>query len=179
MLTAVGTGRQAEVDLLTTGLGRLFPEAWARFRDGVAEADRDGDLARAYHRLLNDSDPAVRAEAAVAWCAWEQAIVPTAPPNPRYERPEFRYAFARIVTHYWANGHWLPDGAVLREGWRLAGIPGVIVQGRLDLGNLLGTPWELANAWPDGELVLVGDAGHDASSADMVQALVAATDRFT
>jgi proline iminopeptidase len=47
----------------------------------------------------------------------------------------------------------------------------------LDLGNLLGTPWELAGAWPGSELVLVDDAGHDADSPTITERLVAATDR--
>jgi proline iminopeptidase len=47
----------------------------------------------------------------------------------------------------------------------------------LDLGNLLGTPWELAGAWPGSELVLVDDAGHDAASHTITEHLVAATDR--
>ena len=178
VLTGIATGRRAETDLITRGLGRLFPDAWARFRDAVPAADRDGDLADAYHRLLNDPDQAVRAKAAQDWCDWEIAIVPTSPPNPRYDRSEFRMAFARIVTHYWRHGSWLEEGSVLEQARRLAGIPGVLVQGRLDLGNLLGTPWELAHAWPGSELVLVDDAGHDASSPGIVETLIAATDRF-
>ena len=56
----------------------------------------------------------------------------------------FRVAFARIVTHYWSLGRFLgPDGALLAEAGRLAGIPGALVQGRLDFGNLVGTPWLL------------------------------------
>ena len=51
-------------------------------------------------------------------------------------------AFARLVTHYWSNGSWLEDGQVLRHAAQLTGIPGVIVQGRLDLTNLSGTPWD-------------------------------------
>jgi len=176
LLAAVATGRRSETDLLTRGLGRLFPEAWARFRDGVPEADRDGDLAEAYHRLLDHPDPAVRAKAARAWCDWEIAIVPTSAPSPRYDPPEFRLAFARLVTHYWSRGSWLEEGVVLREAGRLAGIPGVIVQGVLDVNNLLGTPWELTAAWPGSELVLVA-AGHDNSDA-MVKARVDSTDRF-
>lgn len=176
LLAGVATGRRSETDLLTRGLGRLFPEAWARFRDGVPDADRDGDLAEAYRRLLAHPDPAVRAKAARDWCDWEIAIVPTAAPDERFEPPEFRLAFARLVTHYWAHGSWLEEGVVLREAGRLAGIPGVIVQGVLDFNNLLGTPWELAAAWPGCELVLV-DAGHD-SSDPMVEARVGSTDRF-
>ena len=53
VLFAVTTGRRAETKLLTRGLGRVFPEAWQRFRDGVPRQDRDGDLADAYHRLLS------------------------------------------------------------------------------------------------------------------------------
>jgi proline iminopeptidase len=179
VLTGAATGRRSETDLLTRGLGRLFPEAWARFRDAVPEAECDGDLAEAYSRLLQDADPAVRREAAEEWCRWETAIVPTSPaPNPRYEPPEFRMAFARIVTHYWRHGSWLEEGILLREAGRLAGIPGVIVQGSLDLGNLLGTPWELAQAWPGSELVVVDEAGHSYGDPGMPEALVAATDRF-
>ena len=179
VLTGVATGRRAETDLLTRGLGQLFPEAWARFRDALPEADRDGDLADACHRLLQDPDPIVCAKAARDWCDWEVAILPTSQPNPRYERPKFRMAFARIVTHYWRHGSWLEEGILLKEAGRLADIPAVIVQGSLDLGNLLGTTWELAHAWPRSELVLVDDAGHDYGEPGTTQHLVAATDRFS
>jgi proline iminopeptidase len=177
VLTGVATGRRAETDLLTRGLGRLFPSAWIRFRDGVPAADRDGDLAAAYARLLADPDPEICAKAARDWCDWEIAMEPDSPPNTRYERHEFRLAFARIVTHYWSHGSWLEDGVLLRHAAALAGIPGIIVQGSLDPGNLLGTPWLLAQAWPGCELVMVEDAGH-AWGEGVTEALVAATDRL-
>ena len=81
------------------------------------------------------------------------------------------------MTHYFANGSWLEDGQVLRDAHRLAGIPGVLVEGNLDLGNLIGTPWLLERAWPGAELRMV-DAGHETRSVGMVDALVEATDRF-
>jgi proline iminopeptidase len=177
LLVGMATGRQVEHTLLTRELGGLFPAAWARFRDGVPPADRDGDLADAYHRLLMDPDPAVHTKAARDWCDWEIAMQPTSPPNPRYDDARFRLGFARVVTHYFRANAFLDDGAVLRDAGRLAGIPGVIVQGALDPGNLLGTPWLLAHAWPDAELVLVHDTGHGGSDA-MTDAVVAATDRF-
>ncbi|AYY14932.1 prolyl aminopeptidase [Actinobacteria bacterium YIM 96077] len=179
VLMALATGRRVETDLLTRGLGALFPEAWERFCDMLPEAQRDGDLADAYHRLLSDPDPAVRDRAARRWCEWEDAIVPTAPgPNPRFDDPAFRMAFARLVTHYWRHGSWLEEGEVLQNAGRLEGIPGILVQGSLDLGNLVGTPWELAHAWPGSELVLIDEAGHGASDPGMAEALVGATDRL-
>lgn len=174
----VATGRTCEVELLTRGLGRLFPAGWARFRDGVPLGGREGSLAAAYSRLLADPDPAVRAKAARDWCDWEEAMLPTSGPNPRYADPEFRLAFARLVTHYWSHDHFLPyDGVLLDEARLLGSVPGVLVQGNLDLVNLLGTPWQLTAAWPGSELVLIDDAGHG-GNASLSAAIVAATDRF-
>jgi proline iminopeptidase len=116
VLMGVTTGRRRETDLLTRGLGRLFPEAWARFRGGVPESDATAICPTPDHRLLSDRDPGVRQKAARDWCDWEVAIVPTSKaPNPSFRRPDFRMAFARIVTHDWRHGSWLEDGVVLRE----------------------------------------------------------------
>jgi proline iminopeptidase len=178
ILMGLATGQRAETDLLTRGLGRIFPAAWAHFRDGVPEPDRDGDLADGYHRLLFDADPAAREKAARDWCDWEIAIQPTAAaPSPRYDDPRFRMCFARIVTHYFRSGSWLEEGVVLRNAGVLAGVPGILVQGTLDLGNLLGIPWQLAHAWPGSELIMIDDVGHDGGAA-MSEALVEASDRF-
>ena len=57
VLIAIATTRRHEVDWITRQVGRLFPEEWARFRDGVPAADRDGDLADAYARLLDRPRP--------------------------------------------------------------------------------------------------------------------------
>jgi proline iminopeptidase len=59
----------------------------------------------------------------------------------------------------------LPDGQLLRDAHRLKGIPGFLIHGRLDLSAPLLTAWELAQAWPDAELVIVEDSGHTGSPA--------------
>jgi proline iminopeptidase len=56
-------------------MGRFVPEAWERFRDGVPERDRSGDLADTYARLLANDDPSVREQAAIDWCTWEDTHV--------------------------------------------------------------------------------------------------------
>ena len=174
VLAGVGSGRRVETELMTRGLGRLFPEAWARLRDRVPPAERDGDLAAAYNRQLFHPDTNVRDQAARAWCDWESAMLPTARgPHPRYDNPQFRLAFARLVTHYWSNASWLEEDQLLRNAGRLADIPGTIVQGRLDLTNLAGTPWELAAAWPSSRLVIVEESGHEGGE-ELTRAVVAA-----
>lgn len=69
----------------------------------------------------------------------------------------------RICAHYFAHGAWLEEGALLRDAGRLAGIPGVLIHGRLDLSGPLDTAWELARAWPDAKLVALRDSGHQGS----------------
>ncbi|WP_187350555.1 prolyl aminopeptidase [Glycomyces terrestris] len=170
-----------EVEWITRDMGRVFPEEWARFRDVVPASERDGDLAAAYARLLADPDPAVRDRAAREWCRWEDVHVSTAPghePDPRFEDPRFRMRFARLVTHYWSHAGFMDDGQLLRDAGRLAGIPGVLIHGRLDISGPADIPWNLAQVWPDAELILVSDEGHGVSGSTTADAIVAATDRF-
>ncbi|GEC04151.1 putative proline iminopeptidase [Streptomyces spinoverrucosus] len=183
VLTGVATGSNPEVALMTRGLGKIFPEAFERFVGELPDGDRDGNLAAAYNRLLESPDAAVRERAARAWTDWETAVIPAPPRSvPRYEDPVFRMGFARTVTHYWGNDHFLgegnDEGVVLRDAHLLKDIPGTLVQGALDFGNLLGIVWRLHHAWPGSELVLVDEVGHNAGAPGMTEVLVAATDRY-
>lgn len=180
VLSALATTTRREIDWITRGVGAFFPREWARFVAGVPEAERDGCLAEAYHRLLMQDDPAVRDRAARNWCDWEMAIVAVQPghrPHPRYADPTFRLGFARLVTHYWRDAAWLEEGILLRQMDRLAGIPGVLIHGRIDLGNPLATAWELHRAWAGSELVVLEEAGHDGRDSGMAEAAVAAIRR--
>jgi proline iminopeptidase len=161
-------------------MGRVFPQQWEQFRDAVPEEERDGDLAAAYARLLHSPDPAIHEPAAAAWCAWEDTHVATVPgyqPDPRYQDPRFRLCFARLVTHYWSNALFIEDGALLRDAYRLAGIPVVMVNGQLDISGPLEAAWSLAKVIPDAELIVIGDEGHGGAQS-MFDVIVTTTDRF-
>jgi proline iminopeptidase len=178
LFSVVGTGRR-EVEWVTRDMGRVFPAEWARFRDGVPADRRAGSLVDAYADLLAATDPAVRERAARDWCAWEDTHVGTAPGHrhdPRYDDPAFRACFARLVTHYWRHAGFLADGELLAGAERLAGIPGVLLHGRLDISSPPDFPWLLARRWPDASLELLEQTGHGA--AGMTGRLVAATDRL-
>ena len=72
-------------------------------------------------------------------------------------------AFARLCAHYFSNGAWLEDGAVIRDAYRLAGIPGVLIHGRLDLSGPAITAWQIARVWPGVELLIDDHSGHKGS----------------
>jgi proline iminopeptidase len=180
LFSIVATTRR-EVEWVTRDMGRIFPAEWARFRDGVPADERDGSLVEAYSRLLADPDPAVRERAARDWCAWEDvhvAIRSDHRPDPSYQDPTFRMVFARLVTHYWRHAAWLEDGVLLREAPKLAGVPGVLVHGRLDVSGPPDIAWQLAQAWPDAELILIDEAAHGTRDPGMAEALLTALDRF-
>ncbi|MFL6021547.1 MAG: prolyl aminopeptidase [Gaiellaceae bacterium] len=181
VLLGVTTCRHCELDWLYRGVGRFFPEQWERFRDGVPERERNGDLLKAYARLMEDPDAAVRKRAARDWLAWEDAVIsmePQGTPNAYSDRPaDAQLAFVRICAHYYSNGAFLEDGVVLRDAARLAGIPGVLFHGRLDLGAPLQIAWDVARAWPDAELIVVEDSGHTGSET-MRAKILETTDRF-
>lgn len=164
VLGAVSLGRTEDIDWLTVDVGRFFPEEWRAFRDHVPERLRGFRLVDAYNELLMDPDLAVRDAAASAWCDWESAHIATTPMlarrNPRYDDPSFRLGFARQVTHCWRNDSWLAPDEIVANAHRLAGIPGCLITGRLDLSGPLDGAWRLHRAWPDSDLVIVDDEGH-------------------
>ena len=177
VLPAVTTTDREEIRWLYHGAGRFFPEAWERFHTGAGVSGRDDNLVAAYYRLLNSPDPNVRERAAAEWCRWEDAVVSGAEPNPRYNDPRFRMAFARIVTHYFHHGAWLEPRQIIRNVHRLHGIRAILIHGQLDHSAPITTAQELARAWPDSELIVV-DAGHLALEPLMVEAAIDATDQF-
>ena len=182
ILVSVTTTSRREVEWITRCMGRVFPERWSRFLQPLPVAARDGNLAAAYSELLHSDDPTIRHDAARAWCDWEDTHVATHPnwrPDPRYDDPDFRLCFARLVTHYWANAGFLPDGQLLDNAYRLAGIPAVLIGGRLDISGPIDTAWELHQFWPGSELVVIHEAGHGAGHESTSAAIVAAVQRFT
>jgi proline iminopeptidase len=134
-----------------------------------------------YCRLMADADPDVRARAANEWLAWEDAVISmerNGKPGQYSNRPDdAKLAFVRICAHYYANDGFLEDGVLIREAGKLAGVPGILVHGRADLGGPVITAWELARAWPGAELIVIEDSGHTGSAA-MQEVLRAAGDRM-
>ncbi|MEV4566835.1 prolyl aminopeptidase [Nonomuraea sp. NPDC049419] len=182
IITGVTMTRRSEIDWLYRGVGRFFPEQWERFRQGVPPEDRDGDLVAAYARLLSGPDPEVRERAAIDWVTWEDAVISmevNGAPGAYSDRPPAAVlALTRICSHYFAHAAWLEEGVLLRNAHRLAGIPGALIHGRLDLSSPLNTAWELTQVWPDAELTVIDDSGHTGSGT-FRKAVDAAIQRFT
>jgi proline iminopeptidase len=180
VLAAVTTTSRREVEWITEKVGRIFPREWDRFAGAVPASLRHLRLVDAYAELLFDPDPAVRHHAAREWCAWEEAHVSLTPghqPNPRYDDPEFRLRFARLVTHYWRHAAFLEEEQLLRDAAILDGIPGALIHGRYDVSSPLETAWRLSQRWSTSRLYVLDDAGHGGGDS-FVGAVVGALNRY-
>jgi proline iminopeptidase len=181
VLRGIFTLRQRELEWFYEGAaGQVFPEVWEQYVAQVPVAER-GSFIAAYHRLLNDPDPAVHVPAAVAWSTWESSAI-TLLPDPglvdTFAEPRFAVAFARIENHYFVNRGWLEEGQLIANAHLLRDIPTVIVQGRYDMCTPPATAWDLHRALPEAEFVMVPDAGHSFDEPGILSALIEATDRF-
>ncbi|MEM9156684.1 MAG: prolyl aminopeptidase [Cyanobacteria bacterium P01_F01_bin.33] len=174
--------RQREIQwFYQEGTSYLFPDAWEDYLKPIPSLERD-DMVAAYHKRLIDSDAATRLEAARAWSIWEAStskLVPDAKLKQQFGEDEFAVAFARIECHYFINkGFFEVDDYILRNAHRIQNIPGTIVQGRYDVVCPPVSAWELHQAWPKSELIVVPDAGHSMSEPGVRSALIEATDRY-
>jgi len=181
VLRGIFTLRQDELRwFYQDGASWLFPDFWEDFVAPIPPAERH-DLIAAYHRRLTGADAQVQQACARAWSVWEGRtirLIPSADSAARHADAAFALAFARIENHYFVHRGWLQEGQLIRDAGKLAGIPGVIVQGRYDVCTPVKTAWELHRAWPQADLQLVADAGHAYDEAGILSRLLDATDRF-
>ncbi len=161
-------------------LEHVYPDLWAEFVAPVA-AERRHQMQVAYHDLLFDPDPAVHLPAARAWSGWEARVISVLPDEEAYRRATEdaqAVAFARIENHFFVHGGWLREGQLVADAHRVAHVPTVIVQGRLDMCTPARTAFDLAAQLPRARFVVVPDAGHAFSEPGTLDQLVRATDDF-
>jgi len=159
------------------GASRIYPDLWEDFISPIAEDERD-DLLAAYYKRLTGEDEIQRMAAAKAWALWEGRTANLKPKKSVLEHfsdPFTALSLARIEAHYFMNNAFLEDNQILRDAHKLNAIPGTIVQGRYDMICPMESAWELYQAWTMAELYIIADAGHSASEAGTVDALVKAT----
>ena len=147
----------------------------------MCSSDLRGDLVKAYHKRLTSDDEETRLAAAREWSLWEGTVA-TLLPDPAlldsFADPSKAVPFARICAKFFLEDFFLEEAQLLKNVDRLAGIPGIIVQGRHDICTPPVSAWELKKAWPEADLWIVHDAGHSAGETWIVDGLVKATDEL-
>lgn len=163
VLMAVTTTSRAEIEWITQGVGRLFPQQWKAFE--AASGHRPGErIVEAFARRLASASDLARQEAAKARNQWESTHIsldPNFTPISRRFDDERALVFTTLVTHYWANDGFLRnENAILQRMSEIENIPAVLIHGRRDYSGPLITPWELHQSWPASKLIIVEEEGH-------------------
>ncbi|AWM09287.1 prolyl aminopeptidase [Bradyrhizobium symbiodeficiens] len=164
-LRATFLGTRAEVDTaFTERLPQFYPALSEDFLSVLPPEERVHPV-EAYYRRILDADPAVHGAAARAWHDIERALSEHKPAKTRLDLASLNVwrtlpATPFMEAHYFINDSFMSEDQLLRNADRLAGIPGIIVQGRYDLLCPPETSHALAKAWPGSEIRIVEEAGH-------------------
>lgn len=172
VLRATFLGTQAELEwAFKTGLSAFHPDLYARLK-----AQSPQGLPSLWRRIL-DLDPAVHTPAARAFSQAERAMSELHPQPPKQDGPLPASAF--MEAHYFLNKCFLAPDALMQGAPALAGIPGVVVQARLDLLCPPVTAAKLVSKWPDAQLVMVEGAGHSLGHRPVFDAVRAGINTLT
>ncbi len=186
VLRAVFLAGREDVDWALRRAPRIFhPDLWRRFTGLLPPAER-GDPTAAYGARLEHPDPAVHGPAALVWHDFERALSVLKPgavalPDSLDQLAGSSRALPDspfIEWHYIKHDCFMARGSLLNGAERLAGIPGVIVQGRYDLLCPPAASHALAERWPEAELRLIEAAGHALSEPEVAKAVLAAIEEF-
>lgn len=163
------------------GASHIFPDAWEDYLAPIPKQER-GNLIQAYYRRLTSKNAQIRNEAAKAWSRWEGStsfLIPDESFLQKTGEGTFSLAFARIESHYFANGGFFrhPE-QLLHNVDRIRDIPSVIIQGRYDVVCPMRSAWDLHNAWPEADFKIMPNAGHSALEHETINALISSTDNF-
>jgi len=184
VLRATFLGTRAE-------LAAAFLENLPRFHPGLSDdflsllsAEERRAPLDAYWRRILDPDPAIHGPATRAWHDTERILSEIRPRQTRLDLAALQASQAMQATpameaHYFQNDCFLAPGQLMANAGRLAGIPGIIVQGRYDLLCPPSTAYALAARWPKAELRIVEGAGHSLYDAGIRHAVIKATADLT
>lgn len=179
MLRGIFLMRPEEIDWFLHGIRSVFPEAWEQFV-GILSEDEQKDILASYYKRLTSEDEAVALEAAIDWSTYESACAALIPNYQIVSTPEqkaYALSIAKIEAHFFVSEDFSGPNSLLTKIDRFRDIPTTIVQGRYDMICPLKSAYELHQAWPEANYVVVPDGGHSASDPAIRSKLIEVTEQ--
>lgn len=180
ILRGVFLARKMDMDwFLKNGAGRIYPEQWQRLYESIPSRDRVNLLQGLCHAISGE-DEIARRRVAREWAAWggQVALGNGFQADENSHVTEQMVQQAAMELHYAEHGYFIEENHILDNCDKLRGIPTVIIHGRNDLVCPIEAAFSLHHALPEAEMIVLPEAGHIAQGEAMIDALVAATERF-
>ena len=164
VLRATFLGTYAEIESgFCERLPHFYPGLFEDFLSLLPEAERARPL-DAYWRRILDPDPTVHGPVARAWHDTERTLSEHTPKQTRLDLASLKSGAMPstpfMEAHYFANNCFMRPNQLMEDAGLLAGIPGIMVQGRYDLLCPPATTHALAARWPGSEVRVIDGAGH-------------------
>lgn len=163
----------AEMDWLFAGMSSFNFPGWSRI-SRLARSGDPAEIVAAFDRVFAGGDQARTLRHARALHSYIDPCATVTGAMRPFDPA--RLPMYRIFLHYCRN-HLLPTDWFLDGPQDLAHVPGIVVQGALDLVTPPRNAIRLAQRWPGLKLRLVPGGGHASMVPPMADALVQATKR--
>mgnify|MGYP001587449145 CR=1 FL=1 len=181
VLRGIFLSRKHELEWFLKDVDIFFPELHHNLLNHIPNTSKK-NLLEKYTELVFSNNKDQAYQAAIAWNKFEGSILKLLPPSTSIEANEvdneFELARAKVQLHYINNNCFVDGEDILEKSKILKDKPITIIQGRYDMVCPLKTAYELHQAIPHSKLIIVPDAGHSASEAGTLSALLDTTDEF-
>ncbi len=181
ILRGVFLSRKHELDWFLKDVDIFFPELHHHLLNHIPNTSKK-NLLEKYTELVFSNAKDCAYKAAISWNQFEGSILKLLPLAISSETieidNEFELARAKVQLHYINNNCFVDGEDILEKSKILKDKPITIIQGRYDMVCPPKTAYELHQAIPHSKLVIISDAGHSASEAGTLSALIDATDEF-
>ncbi len=181
VIRAVFLARQQDLDWFAKdGAGKIYPEQWQRLIESIPEQGR-GNLVQGLCDALWGEDEVAKRRAAKEWTAWGGQVAlgnDYKPSSSGEHATEKMVKQVRMELHYAKHHYFTGENQILDNCAGLTEIPTIIIHGRNDFVCPIEAGYSLHKVLPDAEYIVLPNAGHVAQGKEMIDALVAATDKF-
>ena len=181
VLRGIFLSRKHELEWFLKDVDIFFPELHHNLLNHIPNTSKK-NLLEKYTELVFSNNKDQAYQAAIAWNKFEGSILKLLPPPTSIEANEvdneFELARAKVQLHYINNNCFVDGEDILKKSKILKDKPITIIQGRYDMVCPPKSAYELHQAIPHSKLIIVPDAGHSASEAGTLSALLDTTDEF-
>lgn len=185
ILRGLFLGRQQDIDWVYTnnGAAKIFPEAWHNLIKDLPCSQQAKPLTIIYQQLVGDDiqlsnamfDKLQRWESSLVY--WQKSL--SFEEKTDKQAIKFEEKSAPIIQLYYSlNQCFIADSPLLEIIENIRHIPTKIIHGRQDMVCPVEQAWQLKQHWPEADLSIIDMAGHVASEAKLINALLEATNDF-
>ena len=189
LLQGIFTARSKEISWAFKGMNRIFPDAYKKLLSSLSSEEQK-DVKSSIYKKVNSENKEEAMNISEAWSNYELSALSLLPEEDsndeeltEEEKEEIRstcYSLTKLQFHYYTNDTTLinNDNYIISNISKLTNIPTKIIHGRYDMVCPIETAYELHQALPQSELIVMPDAGHSSSDAGTIHELIKATNSF-